>query len=187
VTSSAQLLTQTLSGWKRAGTGTFQWLTEGALEVDGGPGLLWYAAQRYDNFVLQIEWRTMRGDANSGVFIRVPTLADDPQIAIDRGYEIQIDDYGVDHEQRKLFSPLHTTGAIYGLAPVRFVMSRGAALWNRFEITARGGDIDVSLNGTLVTQLRGGTREASGHVALQAHHSGSPVQFRHLQIHRLVD
>ena len=179
------LLREGLAGWTRAGTGSFEWLADGTLEIDGGPGLLWYAEHSYGDFVLQVQWRTMRGDANSGVFIRVPPLANDPQPAIDRGYEIQIDDYGVDHSNQKLYSPLHLTGAIYELAPVRFGMSRGAALWNTFEITARGASIDVVLNGTLVSHLHNAMREARGHIALQAHHAGAPVQFRDVSIRPL--
>jgi hypothetical protein len=179
------LLSDNLAGWKMAGRGGFRSVRDGAIESHGGPGLLWYAEQVYEDFHLRIEWRTMRGDANSGVFIRCPPLANDPQPAIDRGYEIQIDDYGVDPEHDKLYSPLHITGAIYKLAPTRLVTSRATALWNEFEITARGKTIEVVLNGELVSRLDDAHREPRGHVALQAHHDGSPVQFRNLQMRRL--
>jgi hypothetical protein len=67
------------------------------------------------------------------------------------------------------------------------VTSRGAALWNEFEITARGGTIEVVLNGEAVSRLTDASREPRGHIALQAHHEGSNVQFRNLQIRRLED
>lgn len=181
------LLSENLSGWKMAGQGGFRGCGEGVIESHGGPGLLWYAQEIYENFVLTVEWRTMRGDANSGVLIRCPPLASDPQPAIERGYEIQIDDYGVDPENDKTFSPMHITGAIYKLAPARIVTSRGAALWNQFDITARGGRIDVVLNGEAVCALTSAAREPRGHIALQAHHDGSNVQFRNLQVRRLED
>lgn len=181
------LLSDGLSDWKMAGRGGFRVVAANTIESHGGPGLLWYAGQVYENFVLRVEWRTMRGDANSGVFIRCPPLADDFQPAIDRGYEIQIDDYGVDPEHDRSFSRLHITGAIYKLAPARVVASRGAALWNDFEITARGGTIEVMLNGELVSRLTQASREPRGHIALQAHHDGSNVQFRNLQLRRLED
>jgi Domain of Unknown Function (DUF1080) len=181
------LLSEDLAGWKMAGQGGFRPVGSGAIESHGGPGLLWYTEQLYENFVLRVEWRTMRGDANSGVFIRCPPLTSDPNLAIDRGYEVQIDDYGLDAENEKTSSPLHITGAIYKLAPARFVTSRGAALWNEFEITARGGTIDVILNGVAVSSLTNASREPRGHIALQAHHEGSNVQFRNLQVRRLED
>jgi hypothetical protein len=181
------LPTDTLAGWRMAGQGGFRVLGGGVIESHGGPGLLWYAQEIYENFVLKLEWRTMIGDANSGVFIRCPPLADDPQPAIDRGYEIQIDDYGVDPEHHTTFSPLHITGAIYKLAPARIVTSFGAALWNELEITARGGTIEVVLNGETVSRLTNASREPRGHVALQAHHEGAEVQFRDLRIRRYED
>ena len=173
------------SGWKMSGKGGFRPVGDAAIESHGGPGLLWYEQDVYENFVLKVEWRTMRGDANSGVFIRCPPLAESPQPAIERGYEIQIDDYGVDPERDSLYSPLHITGAIYKLAPARFVASRGAALWNEFEISARGNTIDVVLNGIAVSHLAKASRETRGYVALQAHHEGASVQFRNLQICRV--
>lgn len=180
------LLSDGFAGWKMAGRGGFRPVDD-AIESHGGPGLLWYAAQIYENFVLRIEWRAMPGDANSGVFIRCPPLADEPQPAIDRGYEIQIDDCGVDPEHGKTFSPLHITGAIYKLAPARIVASRGVALWNEMEITARGGTIEVVLNDEIVSRTTSASREPRGHIALQAHHDGSCVQFRDLQVRRFED
>jgi hypothetical protein len=181
------LLSADLSGWRMAGRGSFRSLGEAVIESDGGPGLLWYEREIFENLVLKVEWRTMRGDANSGVFIRCPPLTDSPQPAIDRGYEIQIDDKGVDPEHGKTFSPLHITGAIYKLAPARIVASRGTAEWNEFEITAHGGTIEVVLNGDAVARLTNASREPRGHIALQAHHDGSNVQFRNLQVRRLED
>lgn len=181
------LLTPTLTDWKMAGAGGFRALDNGAIESYGGSGLLWYVDQIYENFVLKVEWRTMRGDDNSGVFIRCPPLQNDTQPAIERGYEVQIDDRGYDPAHDRFNSPLHITGAIYKLAPARIVTSRGAALWNDFEITARGGTIQVVLNGETVSSLTNASREPRGHIALQAHHEGSHVQFRNMQIRRFED
>jgi hypothetical protein len=54
--------------------------------------------------------------------------------------------------------------------------------WNIFVIEARSGDITVVLNGVLVSRLTGGSRRRSGYVGFQAHHAGSAVRFRNLQI-----
>jgi hypothetical protein len=179
------LLTPDLAGWRMAGAGGFRAVEDGAIESFGGSGLLWYAAEIYEDFSLKVEWRLMRGDDNSGVFVRCPPLDDDIKPAIERGYEIQIDDQGHDPESGRLQSSLHLTGAIYKLAPARIVTSRGVALWNEFEITARGPTLVVTLNGEEVSRLADASREPRGHIALQAHHEGSRVQFRDLQVRRL--
>ncbi|HEX2492228.1 MAG TPA: DUF1080 domain-containing protein [Steroidobacter sp.] len=181
------LLSPELTGWRMAGAGGFRLAPDGAVESYGGPGLLWYEVQIYENFILRVEWRLMRGDDNSGVFLRCPPLQEDLAPAFARAYEIQIDDRGYDPEKDVCRSALHITGAIYRLAPAKIVASRGVALWNEFEITARGGLIDVRLNGEEVSSLTNADREPRGHIALQAHHEGSHVQFRNLQIRRLED
>jgi hypothetical protein len=77
------------------------------------------------------------------------------------------------------------TGAVYRLAPAVERASRGVDAWNRFDILARGDTIAVTLNGRPVARLDHGTRERRGHIALQAHHEGSRVQFRDLSVRRL--
>jgi hypothetical protein len=43
----------------------------------------------------------------------------------------------------------------------------------------------VRLNGVTVSDLQGGIPRAEGHLGLQAHHPGSRVRFRALQVSRL--
>jgi len=82
-----------------------------------GARLLWYAAEVFDHFFLEVRWRLTGPEDNSGVFLRTPPLADDPAPAVAEGYEVQIDDRGIDPEGGRFGSPLHLTGAIYKLAP----------------------------------------------------------------------
>jgi Domain of Unknown Function (DUF1080) len=180
------LLNPTLEGWRMAGRGSFVWNDEGVIESRGGSGLLWYTEAVFENFVLRVDWRVLAPEDNSGVFLRCPPLGrDDLTPAIERGYEIQIDERGVDPEADALGSALHVTGAIYKLAPAISRASHPVGTWNRFEIRAEGRTIDVTLNGTSVARLENGPRESRGHVALQAHHEGSRVQFRDLEVRRL--
>jgi hypothetical protein len=85
--------------------------------------------------------------------------------AIERGYEVQIDDRGFDPETGRLGSSLHRTGAIYKLAPAPFLLSRAVGRWNAFTITARGRLIRVELNGRETARLDDSSREPSGHIA----------------------
>jgi Domain of Unknown Function (DUF1080) len=190
MTRTRSLLTPSLVGWRMAGAGGFRWTDAdggrggGALESFGGSGLLWYAEAAFADLVLEVEWRVTGPEDNSGVFLRCPPLLSDQDIrpAVERGCEVQIDERGFDPQTGRLDSPLHLTGAIYRLAPATGRASRPIGDWNLFEITARGTDISVRLNGAGVSRLEGGTRETSGHVALQAHHAGSAVQFRRVAV-----
>jgi hypothetical protein len=178
------LLTPELTGWKMAGAGGFA-AREDWVESFGGPGILWYAADEFDDFVLRVRWRLTSGHDNSGLFIRIPALTTDIQDAIDTGYEVQIDDRGFDPATETLDSPMHRTGAIYGLAPAMANASGPVGTWNDFEIAAQGPSIDVTLNDVPVARLEHGNRRRHGHIGLQAHHEGSRVQFQVCEIRRL--
>jgi len=180
-----------LKGWHMAGPGGFMELGGNIIESFGGIGLLWYAAEEFDDFVLRVDWRASDRFDNSGVFIRFPALgstdpANDWKLAVEKGYEVQIDDRGFNPDTGGLDDPRHQTGAIYGIAAAAHLASNPVGQWNSFEIEARGRNIRVSLNGALVSELAGdGSRAARGHIGLQNHHPGSRVQFRNLQIEPL--
>lgn len=173
-----------LSGWRIAGDGGFK-PNGGIIESYGGPGILWYEPAEFRDFILRIEWRVQAAEDNSGVFVRIPPLGETVQRAIDEGYEIQIDERGVDPDSGRTGSARHATGAIYRLAPARVRASRPIGDWNTFEIALRGPALSVQLNGTPVSSLENGTRRQFGHIGLQAHHAGSRVQFRGLSIRPL--
>ena len=182
MTEAPQSLLSNVDGWRMAGSGGFHRFADGIVESYGGPGLFWYAEAAFEDFVLSVEWRTRTADDNSGVFLRAPPLTDSLKPAIERGYEVQIDDRGFDPAANALGSPLHLTGAIYGVAPAVRRHSRPVGEWNCFEITARGPTIAVRLNGEEVSLLENPSRERRGHVGLQNHHEGSAVQFRKLRV-----
>lgn len=175
-------LLSNLHDWRMAGPGGFRRLDDGSIESHGGGGLFWYAAAAYDDFRLSVEWRILHDTDNSGVFLRIPPLGNSPAPAIERGYEIQIDERGINPAAGKQDDPLHLTGAVYRLAPARQRASRRVGEWNRFEIVAKDFDIAVALNGVAVSRLTHALRRRGGHVALQNHHEGSAVQFRRLEI-----
>jgi hypothetical protein len=180
------MMLRELAGWRMAGPGGFRPLGDGIVESYGGSGIFWYADAAFEDFVLTVEWRIARLHDNSGVFLRAPPLADSPGPAIEHGYEVQIDDRGLDPKRNVLDSPLHLTGAIYQLAPATRRCSRPVGAWNVFEVRASGATITVKLNGEDVSRLDDAVRLRRGHVGLQNHHEGSAVQFRYLRIAALA-
>ena len=60
----------------------------------GGLGLFWYAARQFDDFSLKLSWKLTGETNNSGVFARFPDPGNDPFVAVNQGYEIQIYDGG---------------------------------------------------------------------------------------------
>lgn len=181
-----------LAGWQVAGFGGFIELGANIIEAFGGIGLLWYTKQRFKDFILRVDWRSSAPDDNSGVFIRFPALgsadpANDWKLAVDQGYEVQIDDTGKnpDVTPNTFGDPLHITGAVYKLAPAIKAASKPVGEWNTYEITAQGQVINVALNGQGVSKLGNAQRSPQGYIGLQNHHPGSRVQFRNLRIKSL--
>src|SRR5919201_270857 len=121
---------RSIDGWCMAGSGKFVLVEDDkSLQSEGGMGLLWYTKKKYKDFVLKIDWKVSRRNDNSGVFIRFSNPDNDPLIAVNTGYEIQIDDMAMPDG-----NPLHKTGAIYNFATPLNAESKPVGQWNTFEI-----------------------------------------------------
>ena len=120
----------------------------------------------YRDFQLKADF-WVSDDANSGIYFR----CGNPEVINDKVcYEANIFD------QRK--DPSYGTGAI-----VKFVevspMPKAGGKWNTFEITAKGRDITVMLNGKETAKLRNGLW-AEGPITLQ--HGAGVIKFRKVAI-----
>jgi hypothetical protein len=156
------------------------------LETFDAYGLYWYTKEQFTNSRLWVEWRIGRRDDNSGVYIRIPAPnVPNPLTAADQqGHEIQIDERGFDSNTGTEGHAMKLTGAIYDLKAPDVFQPVKIGEWNTFVIEANGPTITVTLNGQLVNTFNS-TRQPSGHIALQAHHRTSRVQFRNLQVQKL--
>jgi sugar phosphate isomerase/epimerase len=166
-------------GWNHYGPGYFELDGEtGVLKGQGGMGLLWYAARKYKDFILELDYKCADKFTNSGIFLRVPDIpvSDD---YIYHSFEIQIDPSGKD---------IHKTGAAYDAEAPLKDPSYPPGEWNHFKISFIGSRIQVELNGVLVldwdAEPRGKVRDfaGEGYIGLQNHDSRSPVYFKNIYI-----
>lgn len=167
-------------------TGIFE-LKDGLFHVPGGSGTHYVAlmSESFADFQLHIEFKVAKG-ANSGVFVR-----SDPKDPVYRGIEVQVlDDCGQAPNK-------NGSGSIYDVVTPMFNLARPAGEWNSYDITCRGSEMEVVMNGWRVvstdlakmtmpigkfdTPLAQLPRE--GNVILQDH--GGEVWFRNLVIKRL--
>jgi cytochrome c len=166
-----------------AGKGNFLIIeSEKALLTQGGMGLLWYYKKKFKVFILTLELKVSNRTDNSGVFVRFPNPLTDPCIAIDYGYEIQIDDIGSPNG-----NPIHKTGAIYnykGPSTKTKSLSKQLAVgrWNTFEIVVKQQSYSVTLNKKKVVTNFIGNRSLEGFIGLQNHDVRSKVYFRNIMI-----
>ncbi len=120
----------------------------------------------YKDFVLQIEfWAS--DDANSGIFFR---CSDSAKVNDRTCYEANI------YDQRK--DPTYGTGAIVRHIEVH-PMPKAGGKWNTYEITAKGREITLVLNGKKTAELRSGLH-TEGPFALQ--HGAGVIKFRKVAI-----
>ncbi|MFF4244931.1 ThuA domain-containing protein [Streptomyces sp. NPDC001822] len=179
-TGYTSLYNGSTTGWSQAGPGSFT-NTDATLTSTGGMGLYWYRAKEFASYSLKLDWR-MPGDDNSGVYVGFPA-SDDPNSAVNQGYEIQID--ATDSADR-------TTGAIYGFRSAD-IAARDAALnppgsWNTYEIRVEGERLQVFLNGTRINDFTNADPVrslAQGYIGIQNHGTGDDVAFRNIRIKEL--
>lgn len=179
IASLAGCASPPLPGWTTLvdGTSLDQWnpignanwrIVDGAVQADQGVGFL-VSKNSYTDFQIRAEfWAD--DDANSGIFIR---CADSRQVTDKNAYEVNIFDKRPD--------PSYGTGAIVGYAKIGNMIKAGGK-WNTYEITAKGPELTVTLNGVRTVELRD-SRFASGPIALQ--HAAGVIKFRKLEIRPL--
>lgn len=163
-------------GWTMTGPGSFVLQQDGSIVSEGGMGLFYYEELKLKDFVLELEWKTNKESANSGIFVRFPD-APDPWYAVNTGYEIQIDDSQ---------DPTHQTGAVYDFAAPLKTMSKGPGEWNHYSIKVTGQRYQIFLNGEKVNDFYG-DRSGEGMIGLQNHDDDSKVAFRNIRVMPLPD
>ncbi|MCY3595114.1 MAG: DUF1080 domain-containing protein, partial [Bacteroidetes bacterium] len=127
----------TLEGWYQAGPGEFTLEADGSMLSRGGMGLFYYKDKSFRDFELELEWMANKYTANSGVFVRFPET-DDPWVAVNEGYEIQIDDSR---------DPDHKTGSIFAISKPFRSNPHPVGEWNDFRIRVTGQRYEVWHNG----------------------------------------
>jgi len=168
---------KTLNGWHpKDGAGMFS--VEDGLLTRVGKGSQLRTRNRFDNFILRLEWR-MEDGGNSGIFIRAPRAARFSKI----GMEFQLLNDGK-------MEPGHTgLGGIYEAQAPITVARKPPMEWNTVEIKCDGGHLIAWLNGEKVQDIDLDAHEElqsrlrDGFIALQDH--GAFVQFRNIRLKEL--
>jgi hypothetical protein len=159
---------KTLDHWNRLGEANWT-ITDGVVQADTkvGEGSAFLVSKNsYTDFELRVEFWVDTA-ANSGIFIR---CTDPQKITSTTAYEVNIVDTRPE--------PSYGTGAIVNVAKVD-PMPKAGGKWNTFEISAKGPQLSVVLNGTKTVDIQD-TQFASGPLALQ--YGAGVVKFRKVEI-----
>ena len=159
--------TRGLDNFNRGGEANWS-AVDGAIQATAGgkdPGYL-VTKVSYTDFVVRAEfWAS--DDANSGIFLR----CQNPAVITDENcYEANIFDQRPD--------PTYGTGAIVKVAAVS-PMPKAGGKWNTYEITVRGSQLILVLNGVKTVDVQN-SKLASGPFALQW--GRGTIKFRKVEI-----
>lgn len=182
-----------LAGWKEVGPGSFT-VENGLLVSGGGMGLLYWTGGPIGDCDLRVVFRMRHQNDNSGVFIRIPSEPPEPWFAVNKGYEVQIDN------NDDLF---HRTGVLYSFTKALASPCKPGRAWNTMVIRLAGPRTVVTVNGVLVTDFTegasfqpparqhawepaAGARPESGWIGLQNHSAKDIVEFKEVSIRSLA-
>jgi hypothetical protein len=164
-----------LDNWNRIGDAN--WRAEGgAIVADKGKGGYLVSKKSYKDFQIRAEFWADH-TTNSGIFIR---CSDPNKVGAASAYEVNI------YDQRP--EPDYGTGAIVDVAKVA-PMPKAGGKWNTYEITAKGSQLTVVLNGVQTVNVQDG-KFAQGPLALQFGNGpkgapGGAIKWRKVQIREL--
>ena len=158
---------KSLKGWDVVGDANWT-AVEGAVQADKGSGFLVTPAS-YRDFQITLDF-WVSDDANSGVFLR---CSDPKAITQTNAYEVNIFDKRPDQSYR--------TGGIVDVAKPASVVQTGGK-WNTYDITAKGSQLTVVLNGAKVVDVKD-PKHVAGPIALQ--YAAGVVKFRNVRIRQL--
>jgi hypothetical protein len=180
-----------LTGWQQVGPGLFV-VEDGLLKTVGGMGMILYPAEKFSDVIIRVVYKVKDNDCNSGVFIRVPEKPVDEWEAVNKGYEVQID-----NGTRHVGGEYHCTGVLYSMTKAMAHPQKAPGEWNTMEITLDGPKTIVFINGEKVTDFtegdsipaktrdfepNRGSRPIAGYIGLQNHDSLSTVYFKEVAI-----
>lgn len=179
-----------LDGWKvtqsdpKRNATKFEVTKDGELSARNGPGDL-QTEKQFDDFVLQLECKTLGKGLNSGVFFRC--IPDQYQ----NGYEAQIQNAYLGDRTKPLD---FGTGAIYRRIPARKVVANDNE-WFTMTLVAQGNHFATWVNGYQTVDWtddrkandnpRQGLRTAKGHLSIQGHDPTTDLLFRNIRIAEL--
>jgi len=164
-----------LDNWNRIGDANWR-AEDGAVVADRGKGGYLVSKNSYKDFQIRAEFWADH-TTNSGIFIR---CADPGKVGAANCYEVNI------YDQRP--DPSYGTGGIVDIAKVSSALKAGGK-WNTYEITAKGSQLTVVLNGVQTVNVQD-SKLAQGPFALQFGNGpkdapGGVIKWRKVQIRAL--
>ena len=189
-----------LDGWVDVNTSPETWsVRDGLLVCTGQPIGVMRSDRRYENFVLEIEWRHMEPGGNSGVFLWCDAIPQ-PRTRLPKGMEVQMLELDWVNQHKKADGSLppiaYVHGELFGAGGMtaspenprgnrsKSIENRckGVGQWNRYVVVAVDGNVKLSVNGKFVNGIRDASTK-KGYLCLES--EGKEIHFRKIRIMEL--
>ena len=167
---------KSLDGWHKIGVG--DWAVEDgaivgrkvAAEKDYGHLV---TDKTFKDFTLRLKFKALKG--NSGLYFRV----EETGFSGISGFQAEID------AQKDVGGLYETNGRGWVVKPAAEDVAKyyKPGEWNEMTITAVGGDVTVTINGTKSAEIKNDPGRREGHIALQLHGGNDMlVMFKDIEI-----
>ena len=166
-----------LKGWEPTPGG--KWEVKAGVIVGTSPkseprhGIL-LTKKRFKDFIVKAKFRVLHGD--SGFYFRVDRVKSGVSV---HGFQVEVD------ETDETGGLYETGGRGWVHQPTEDVAIKRAykkGEWTELELTAKGGDITVKINGVVSTKLTNDKSRRDGHIGLQLH-GGQVMHVEYKNIH----
>ena len=145
---------KTLDGWHLENGARFV-VEDGVIKHRGGLGWL-RSDKQYSDFVLRLEFRFLKPKQDGGVFLRANT---DGNNWPTRKYEVQIENT---ERMAKIFGTKHDVDI-----ELTQKVLKPTGEWNEYQITIKGANVEVRLNGKVVSKSDNAGELKRGYIGLQ--------------------
>lgn len=164
---------------------------DGAIVCTGKPNGYLATEKEYADYVLRLKWR-FPADAkagNSGVLIHVQKedkvwpVSIEAQLRSGRAGDIWLqtaDEVKLTIDPSR-FDTADKTKRHYFRVPKDEAVEKAFGEWNEYEVTCKGGDVTLAVNGKIVNEGKNGNLK-SGRIALQS--EGTEIHFKDITIQR---
>jgi 3-keto-disaccharide hydrolase len=185
---------KTLDGWTLiGGKGEGYVVKDGMIVCPTGGGGNLFTTKEYGDFELRFEFRMPPEGSNNGLGIRAPLEGDAAYV----GMELQIlDEKAALAGKWGKLREAQYHGSVYDVIPAKRGAMKPAGEWNEEQVVARGRQITVTLNGSVildanldtvtdpaVLRKHPGLKRASGHIGFLGHNDS--IEFRNIRIKEL--
>ena len=178
---------KSLDGW--AGARENYEVIDGTIRCKPKKGGVLYFDKEFSDFVARVEFRLPPG-GNNGLAIRYPGAGPGDPAYVGM-CELQVLDDSA--EKYAKLDPRQYHGSVYGIVPAKRGFLRPVGEWNFQEVTVKGSQVKVELNGTVIVDAdvskiddymanspHPGKDRTSGYFGFAGH--GDPVEFRAVSI-----